>query len=315
MKGYAYVEGNFVPLADAKISIMTHAFLYGTAVFEGIRAYYNLNKKELFIFSAIEHYQRLENSCKLLRITLPGTPAELVDLTVELLRKNESREDVYIRPVAYKSAQRIGLKLDDENEFLIFSVPMGSYLSREHPLSLMVSSWRRVEDNAIPARSKVNGSYVNLALAAGEARENGFDEAILLNENGSVSEAAGMNLFIIRSGRLITPQVSDNVLEGITRDLVIGIAASFGIRTEERSIDRSELYAADEVFLCGTGAEISGAGMIDRRQIGDGQTGPITRKIQEAYFSAVRGELPEYSDRLTAVWKTVDRPAAVATKK
>jgi branched-chain amino acid aminotransferase len=314
MKTYAYVEGKFVPLEDARISIMTHAFLYGTAVFEGIRAYYNASKEELFIFSAQEHYQRLRNSCKLLKIELPE-PQHLIDLTVELLRMSEFREDVYIRPVAYKSAKRIGLKLDDENDYLIFAVPMGSYLSRENPLNLTVSSWRRIEDNAIPARCKVNGSYVNLALAAAEARDNGFDEAILLNEDGSISEAAGMNLFIVRDGCLITPQVTDNTLEGITRKVVIEIAESVGIHCEQRSIDRSELYICDEVFLSGTGAEISGAGTIDHRKIGNGQTGPITSRIQAAYFSAVRGEYSAFAERLTPVWKTPASAPEPAARK
>jgi branched-chain amino acid aminotransferase len=185
---------------------------------------------------------------------------------------------------------------------IIFAVPMGSYLSRDHALHLMVSSWRRIEDNAIPARAKVNGSYVNLSLAAAEARENGYDEAILLNENGTVSEAAGMNLFIVRKGKLITPPLGDNILEGITRDTVFEIAADLNITSEERSIDRSELYVSDEVFLCGTGAEISGVGSIDRRKIANGEAGPVTRQIQDMYFRAMRGEEPHYRKWLTPVW-------------
>src|SRR5262245_12317223 len=283
MKGFAFFEGKFVPLEDARLSIMTHAFLYGTAVFEGIRAYYNTNLKELFIFRPREHYQLFLNSCKLLKIQLPMNENELVNLTTELLKRNEAREDVYIRPVAYKSARRIGLRLDDENDFLLFSVPMGAYLSRENPLKLMVSSWRRIEDNAIPARSKVNGSYVNLALAAAEARDNGFDEAILLNEDGSVSEAAGMNLFIVRGGTLITTPVTDNALEGITGSTIFEVARRSGIPCLERTIDRSELYVADELFICGTGAEVAVGGSVDNRQIGTGKIGPITSQIQKAY--------------------------------
>lgn len=304
MKGFAFFEGKFIPLEDARLSIMTHAFLYGTAVFEGIRAYYNTALQELFIFRPREHYQRFLNSCKLLKIQLPLKENELVNLTTEMLRRNESREDVYIRPVAYKSARRIGLRLDDENDFLLFSVPMGPYLSREHPLKLMVSSWRRIEDNAIPARSKVNGSYVNLALAAAEARDNGFDEAILLNEDGSVSEAAGMNLFIVRSGTLITPPVTDNALEGITRSTIFEIATKAGISCVERTIDRSELYIADELFICGTGAEVAAAGSVDNRQIGTGKIGAITLQIQNAYFSIVRGEDSATKDWLIPVWNS-----------
>ena len=298
----AYLEGKFVPLEDAKISVMTHAFLYGTAIFEGIRAYYNQKQQELFIVRLLEHYHRLHRNCRLLLMELEQTPQQLADLTLEVVRKSSYREDIYIRPVAYKSAKRIGLKLDEQHDVTIFAVPMGSYLSREHPLHLMISSWRRIEDNAIPARTKINGSYVNLSLAAAEARENGFDEAILLNENGTVSEAAGMNLFIVRRGKLITPSLSDNILEGITRDTVFEIAQELKVPFEERSIDRSELYVADEVFLCGTGAEISGIGSIDRRKIASGETGPITRMIQETYFQAVRGECPQHMKWLTPVW-------------
>jgi len=304
MKGHAFFEGKFVPLEDARLSIMTHAFLYGTAVFEGIRAYYNTNQKELFIFRPREHYQRFLNSCKLLKIQLPMNENDLVNLTSDLLRRNEAHEDVYIRPVAYKSARRIGLRLDDENDFLLFSVPMGAYLSRENPLKLMISSWRRIEDNAIPARSKVNGSYVNLALAAAEARDNGFDEAILLNEDGSVSEAAGMNLFIVRSGTLITPPVTDNALEGITRSTIFEVARRAGIPCLERTIDRSELYVADELFICGTGAEIAVGGSVDNRQIANGKIGPITSQIQKAYFSIVRGEDSAMNDWLVPIWKS-----------
>jgi branched-chain amino acid aminotransferase len=303
-KSYAYVRGKFVPLEEASISIMTHAFLYGTAVFEGIRAYFNAEQKELYIFRMIEHFQRFKNSYRLLKIDFGQTPEQFGSLTVELLKKSDFREDVYIRPVAYKSSQRIGLRLDDQNDFTIFAVPMGSYLTRERPLSMMISSWRRVEDNAIPARSKINGSYVNLSLAAAEARENGFDEAILLNEDGSVSEAAGMNLFIVRSGKLITAPVTDNVLEGITRDTVFQIAQDLKIGVEQRTIDRSELYISDEVFICGTGAEIPGVGMIDRRKIGNGETGPITAKIQDVYFRTVRGNHPSYRHYLTPVWRS-----------
>ncbi len=304
MKSVAFVEGQFVPLEDAKISIMTHAFLYGTAVFEGIRAYYNKDQDELFIFRAHDHFRRFKNSCRLLKIELPLNETQLVDLTVDLLQQNEFHEDVYIRPVGYKSSRRIGLKLDDQNDFLLFSVPMGSYLSREHPLRLMVSSWRRIEDNAIPARSKINGSYVNLALAANEARENGFDEAILLNEDGSVSEAAGMNLFIVRDGTLITAPVTDNVLEGITRDTIFQIATNLKVPHIERTIDRSELYIADELFLCGTGAEVSAAGFVDNRPVGTGEVGPITSQIQKSYFQIVRGEGATHPDWLTPVLKS-----------
>jgi branched-chain amino acid aminotransferase len=301
-KQFAFLNNEYLPIEDAKISVMTHAFLYGTAVFEGIRAYYNENGKELYIFRPAEHYRRFLNSCRVMMIELEQSIDQLVSISVEVLRRSEFREDVYLRPVAYKSAERIGLKLDDQDGLTIFAVPMGSYLSRDRALHMTISSWRRVEDNAIPARAKINGSYVNLALAAAEARQNGFDEAILLNENGSVSEAAGMNLFLVRNGHLITPSISDNVLEGITRETIFQIAKDNGIPFLERSLDRSELYSADEVFLSGTGAEITPVGAIDRRKIANGETGPITQRIQKIYFGAVRGNIPAYRHWLIPVW-------------
>jgi branched-chain amino acid aminotransferase len=300
---FAYFQGQFVALEDARIHVMTHAFLYGTAVFEGIRAYHNPDNDDLYLFRCAEHYERFQKSCKVLTIELNRTVAEFVNITIELLRKNNFHKDVYIRPVGYKSARRIGLKLDDENDFLIFAAPMDSYFSLQRPLSMVTSSWRRVEDNAIPARAKINGSYVNLSLAAYEARKAGFDEAILLNEDGSVSEAAGMNLFLVRKGKLITPAVTDNVLEGITRDTVFAVASDLAVPFEERTIDRSELYTADEVFLCGTGAEVAGIGSIDYRKIGDGAVGPLTTRIQNLYFATVRGRAPQYRRWVTSVWE------------
>ncbi len=299
---YAFLEGRLVPLEDAKISILTHAFLYGTGVFEGIRGYYNTEKNELFIFRLRDHYARFKTNCRFLKIELPQSIEDLCEITVDLVRKSRFHEDIYIRPLGYKSAKRIGLRLDDQNDVLIFAVPMGSYLSRDHALAVMTSSWRRIEDNAIPARNKISGSYVNLSLAAAEARDNGFDEAILLNENGTTSEAAGMNLFIVRNQKLITPPVTDNVLEGITRDTVFELARDLKIPYEERTVDRSELYVADEIFLCGTGGEISGVGSVDRRKIGSGEFGTLTKQIQEIYFQTVRGMNSRYKKWLTPVW-------------
>lgn len=304
-KPVAYFQGSFVALEDARISVMTHAFLYGTGVFEGIRAYYNKENDDLYLFRCADHYERFLKSCSVLTIELNRSVTDLVGITLELLRKNDYHQDVYIRPIGYKSAMRIGLKLDEENDLVIFGVPMESYFTRQRPLSMMTSSWRRIEDNAIPARSKVNGGYVNLALAAYEARKSGFDEAILLNEDGSVSEAAGMNLFLIRKGRLVTPPITDNVLEGITRETVFQMCRDLSIPCEERTVDRSELYTADEVFICGTGAEIVGIGMIDHRKIADGNAGPITTRIQQLYFSAVRGHESAYRGWLTSVWDRV----------
>ncbi|MCI0409194.1 MAG: branched-chain amino acid transaminase [Acidobacteria bacterium] len=298
----AYFKGQQVPLADAKVSVLTHAFLYGTAVFEGIRGYRSAAGGDVLIFRLREHYQRLERSCRILDMQPTHDVDSLCRLTVELVRANRFQEDIYIRPIAYKSAERIGVHLSEETEVVIVTVPFGKYLEDEKPISLGVSSWRRTEDNAIPGRAKVNGSYVNLALAASEARGAGFDEAILLNEDGHVSEAAGMNLFLVRDGRLITPGVSANLLEGVTRDSIRTLAVEeLGVKVEERQVDRTELYVADEAFLVGTAAQVAPVGSIDRRVLGDGKPGPITARLKDLYGRVVRGQVSKYASWNTRV--------------
>lgn len=298
----AYFGGRQVPLAEARISILTHAFLYGTAVFEGIRGYLSASRNAVLLFRLREHYQRLHHSCRILDIGLEQDVDTLCRLTVDLVRANRFQQDIYVRPIAYKSAERIGVHLSDESDLVIVTIPFGKYLDDDRPLSLGVSSWRRTEDNAIPGRAKVNGSYVNLALAASEARRNGHDEAILLNEDGHVSEAAGMNLFLVRQGRIITPPVSANLLEGVTRDSLRTLAVEeAGIAVEERAVDRTELYVADEVFLVGTAAQVAPVGAIDRRPVGDGTIGPITGRLRELYARVVRGEVPKFSSWITRI--------------
>ena len=302
----AYFQRRFVPLAEAKIGVMTHAFLYGTACFEGIRGNWNEEDGTLYLFRMREHYQRLRQSCQILHIALPYSDDELCALTEEVVARNGYTEDIYVRPIAYKSQEVIGVRLHDlEDDFLIFVAPFGPYLDIEKGIRCMTSSWRRVEDTAIPARAKVNGIYVNSALAKTEAQENGFDEAIMLDERGHVSEGSGENIFIVRNGRLITPPPSDNILEGITRDSVITLAREeLGIETEERSIDRSELYVADECFMTGTAAHVTAVVEVDRRPIGTGQTGEITRQLQQLYFEAIRGKNGKYSHWVTPVRPT-----------
>ena len=298
----AYFDGRQVPLAEARVSVLTHAFLYGTAVFEGIRGYRASAGNDILIFRLREHYQRLERSCKILNIRLSHDVDALCRLTVDLARANRFQDDIYIRPIAYKSAERIGVHLSDESDLVVVAVPFGKYLEDEKPLSLGVSSWRRSEDNAIPSRAKVNGSYVNLALAASEARSSGFDEAILLNEDGHVSEAAGMNLFLIRDGKLTTPGVSANLLEGVTRDSIRTLAVEeLGLKVEERQVDRTELYVADEAFLVGTAAQVAPVGSIDHRVLGDGKPGPITARLKDLYGRVVRGQVSKYASWITRV--------------
>ena len=296
MARYAFFEGKFVPLEEAKISVQTHAFLYGTGVFEGIRAYWVEEEEDLLIFRMREHYERLLNSCKILQIKPKYGLDELCQITIELLARNGDREDVYIRPVYYKSQLGIGVQLAGiADDFVVFSVPMGPYLDLEKGLRVKVTSWRHINDNAIPMRAKVNGAYVNAALAKSDALLDGYDESIFLTDDGHVSEGSAENLFIVRNGQLITPPVTDDILEGITRSTVIELAREeLGLKVIERPIDRSELYIADEAFFVGTGAQVAPIAEIDRRTIGDGRIGPISRKVQQLYFDVVKGRVPKY---------------------
>jgi branched-chain amino acid aminotransferase len=299
---YAYLQKQFVPLAEAKIGIMTHAFLYGTATFEGIRGNWNGDVGQIYVFRPQDHFRRLQKSCRILGIELPYSPEELTDLTVKLVEMCGYTEDVYIRPIAYKSAEVIGVRMHDlEDDFLEFVYPFGPYLDIEKGIRCMTSSWRRVEDVGIPARAKVNGLYVNSALAKTEAQQNGYDEAIMLDMDGHVSEGSGENIFIVEDGRLCTPPSSDNILIGITRDTVVRLAADeLGIETVERSIDRSELYVADECFMTGTAAHVSAVVEVDRRPIGTGRVGPVTAQLQKLYFDVVRGKNSKYMSWCTA---------------
>jgi branched-chain amino acid aminotransferase len=283
---------------------MTHGFNYGTAVFEGIRAYWNADEEQLFGLELVPHYERIRSSAALLMMEVRQSAEELADITVELLRRDGLREDVYLRPIVYKSSETIGVRLHNlDADITIFGVPFGQYIDTDGGIRAQVSSWRRTDDNAIPARGKITGAYVNGALAKSEAQLNGFDEAIVLTADGHVSEGSAENLFIVKRGVLITPAVTDNILEGITRRRLIAIArADMGHEVVERTIDRTELYGADEVFLCGTGAQISPVIEIDRRTIGSGRPGPITREMSRTYFDAVRGRLPAYRDWLTPVY-------------
>jgi branched-chain amino acid aminotransferase len=301
---WAFFRGEFVPLRDANINVMTHGFNYGTAVFEGIRAYWNADEEQLFALELVAHYARILASARLLMMEIRQTPEELAQITVELLRRDGLREDVYLRPIIYKSSETIGVRLHNlDADITIFGVPFGQYIDTEGGIRAQVSTWRRTDDNAIPARGKITGAYVNGALAKSEAQLNGYDEAIVLTADGHVSEGSAENLFIVKRGVLITPPVTDNILEGITRARLIEIARDdLEVAVLERSIDRTELYGADEVFLCGTGAQISPVIEVDRRSVGGGRPGPVTRDLSRIYFDAVRGRLPAYRDWLTPVY-------------
>jgi branched-chain amino acid aminotransferase len=301
---WAFFRGELVPLRDARISVMTHAFNYGTAVFEGIRAYWNPDRSQLYALDVIPHFERIMQSARLLHMEVPYTPKQLADQTLAMLRRDGLHEDMYVRPIIYKSSETIGVRLHNlDADVVIFAIPFGQYIDTEGGIRAMVSSWRRTDDNAIPARGKITGAYVNGALAKSEAQMNGFDEAIVLTQEGHVSEGSAENLFIVKGGRLVTPPVTDNILEGITRRRLMSMARErLEVPVEERSIDRTELYTADEVFLCGTGAQISPVVEIDRRPVGSGIPGPITKQLHDIYFGAVRGREDAYLDWLTPVY-------------
>jgi branched-chain amino acid aminotransferase len=303
-EAWVFYQGEQRRYRDSRIGLMTHALHYGTACFEGIRAYWNDEREQLYIFRALEHFQRLHQSAAILRMELPYSAEELVETSIELLRRNQFRTDTYIRPLVYKSSQEIGVRLHNlEDSFLIYTQPFGEYHERSRALRCMVSTWRRVDDNAAPARAKISGIYINSALAKTEAFENGLDEAIVLGQDGHVCEGSAENLFIIRKGTLITPPVSDNILEGITRSTLMQYwTEDLGLPLVERPIDRTELYIADEVILCGTGAQISGVGEIDHRQVGDGKVGPFTRQLDEVYTRLVRGQIEKYREWCTPVY-------------
>jgi len=302
---FAFFQGEIVPFEQAKVGVMTHAFNYGTGCFEGIRAYWNDEQEQLYILKMREHYQRFMSNWRLLCISLDYTIEDLERWTVELLRQEGYQQDTYIRPLAYKGSQVIGVRLHDlEDQLTIFAVPFGRYIEKEEGASVCVSSWRRVSDTAMPARGKITGAYVNSAFAKTEAILNGFDEAIVLNEDGHVSEGSAENLFIVRDGVLITPPVSANILEGITRAVVIQLARDeLGLETIERLIDRTELYVADEAFFCGTGVQVAAITSVDHRPVGTGGLGPVVRQLRDVYFAAVRGDIPRYRSWLTPVYE------------
>jgi branched-chain amino acid aminotransferase len=304
VSGYVYMHPAFVPEAEAKVSVRAHAFNYGTSVFEGIRAYWCEEEGRLLIFRAAEHFQRLARSARVLQIALPLDEKGLIEVARELLRRNGYRHDAYVRPIAYKGVpHRLGVALTDAaDEFCMYAFPLDQYLETYRPLRVRVASWQRIPDNAAPARCKIGGTYVNPALAKTEALANGYDECVMLGGGGTVAEGSTENLFLVGEGLLVTPPVSEDILVGITRQTVMALArAELGVATLERPVARSELYQADEIFLCGTGAEIAGVGEVDGRPVGDGRVGRITASLQQLYQAVVRGRRLEYRHWCTEV--------------
>jgi len=308
---YAYFQGKIVPYDQAKVGIMTHALNYGTGAFGGVRGYWNSDEEQLFVFRPIDHFKRLRESAQLLRCKVELSAEELRDIALELLRAEGYREDCYLRPLVYKADEIIGVRLHDlTDEVAMFAVPFSRYVERDQGAHVTVSSWRRIDDNMIPARGKITGAYVNSALIKSDAVQAGFDEALVLNMDGHLSEGSAENLFMLRRGKLITPPVTDNILEGITRWTVMTLAKKeLGVEVVERSIDRTEIFLADELFMTGTAAQVTAITQVDHRPVGGGEMGPLTTKLRQLYDDVVRGRLAAYREWNAPVF--VDQPAAV----
>lgn len=294
---HAFFEGKIVLLSEAKINIATHGFLYGTAVFGGIRAYWNGEKKRLFVFRPWDHYHRLLHSARMMAMQTSYDEESLIDLMLELLRMDNYQQDVYMRPTFYKADLGIGVKLHDlKDEFCLFTMPYEKYVKNDTNAHVTISSWRRIDDNMIPARGKVAGAYANSALIKTDANRAGFDEALVLDQNGHLSEGSAMNIFMVRDGIVYTPPVTDNILEGISRKSVMEILRKeMGLEVAERSIDRTEVAIADEFFMTGTAAQIMAVTKVDHRPIGRGEMGPVTAKLRTLYEDILRGKNPKYA--------------------
>lgn len=296
------MDGAFVPWKDANLHVSTHAFLYGTAVFEGIRAYWNEKENELFVWCLREHAERLERNARMMGFDPVPTSAQIQEWVVRLLAENGFRQDVYIRPVVYLGEGTVRVRPTNQNvRTLIFAFVLKKYFEKEG-LRCMVSSWIRPQSSVLPPMGKVNGAYANSFLASTEATRAGYDEAIRLNHRGLVSEGPAENFFLVRGGTLITPPFSADILDGVTRGVVLELAGDLGLPVLERDIPRVELYAADEMFFCGTGVEIEPIISIDGRRVGQGKPGPIAGKVGDRFRAAVRGGVPKYRPRLTPVY-------------
>jgi branched-chain amino acid aminotransferase len=298
---FIWFDGKFVKWDEAKVPIMTHALHYGTAVFEGIRAYASRNN--LYVFKLKEHMERLHRSASVYSIALNYTAKELCEATTQLLKKTELRESCYIRPLTFVGLHGIDLNITRESptHTAIIIFPFAKYFKGEG-IKACISSWRRIHDTTIPPMAKAAGNYLNSILATQESRRNGYDESILLDRDGYVSEASGENIFLVRNNNIYTPSIASSALEGITRDTAITIAKDLGYKVKERSISRTELYIADEIFLTGTAAEIIAVTSIDDRAIGNGIEGSITKSIREKYSEIVSANVEGFMSWLTPVW-------------
>jgi branched-chain amino acid aminotransferase len=293
---YAYFRGTIVPYSEAKIGVLTHALNYGTAVFGGMRAYWNEKEAQLYLFRPLDHFIRFINSAKIMMMPLEQTPAELTQITLDLLRHENYHCNLYVRPLVYKSDEIIGVKLHGlHDELSIVSIPFEKYVTNDTSAHVTFSSWRRIDDNMIPARGKISGAYANSAFIKSDAVLSGFDEALVLNQDGHLSEGSAMNVFIVRNGQAITPPVTDNILEGITRRTALELLVKeLGISVIERPIDRSEVYLCDEMIMTGTAAQITAVTHVDHRPIGTGEMGPVATKLRQVFTDVIYGRVPRY---------------------
>lgn len=303
---WVFHQGEFRRAAEVALGPGTQGLHYGTGVFEGIRCYTAAEGGESLLFKATEHYERLHSSCRLMRLDLPYSPAELVDISRELIVRNALDGDAYLRPLVYKLALEpgtpFGVRLTGVSTAVtVLALPMPDY-SKPEGIRCGISSWRRVPDTSLPARAKITGAYANNALAVDEATAAGYDDAILLNQHGTVAEASTANVFVVRSGQVATPGPDSDILPGLTRAAVIRMLADEAdLAVAERAVLRSELLTADEVFLTGTGCQIVPVTEIDGRPVGDGAPGPVTTLVRRLYRQAVRGADPRYTHWNTPV--------------
>lgn len=300
----AFFKGQYVDESEMVISVRAKVVQYGLGVFEGVRAYWNADENQLYVFRAKEHFQRILDSCKILRLQSEFSVDELTEIAVEVLKANHSKTNTYLRPIFFHGSEKLAPVFEDgDTEFAMYSLPLNDYLDTTKPIHVAISSWNRVPDNCIPARAKPTGIYINSALARDEANKNGFHEAVLLSADGSVSEGSGEHIFLVRNGVIYSPPSTQDNLEGITRLTIIEIATNvLGLKFVEKRINRSELYTADEMFFTGTGAEVTPIGSVDRRTVGTGEVGVITKNIQNAFFDVVYGRNPKYKNWLTPVY-------------
>jgi branched-chain amino acid aminotransferase len=301
----AFFRGRIVPYSDVRLGLLTHALNYGTAVFGGLRAFWSEPEQELFVFRPLDHFRRFRDSARLLRMELPYSAEDLWAGLRDLLRQQRTQTDCYIRALAFYGDETLGVRLHGLTpEVGIVALPFGHFVPNDDNAHACISSWQRLSDNVLPARGKIAGGYVSSALAKTDAQLAGFDEALVLNDDGHVCEGSVENLFVARGGVVVTPPVTQDILEGITRRTVIQLLREeLATPVVERPIDRTEIYLADEVFLTGTGVQIVAVTRVDHRPIGTGRMGEITSRLRPALADVVRGRDARHREWCAPVYR------------